>query len=126
SLGLLTVAFTIFNAYVLRPFAIRDPDGLHQIVWHAQDAGGQGFRWRDYDELNRRTDLFSAVIGEHTRVVASNGRPLMAAVVSLNYFEALGPAMHLGRGLGNVDANGAADQAVLSHQAWMRLFIGDR
>jgi len=34
-LGLLTIAFTIVNAYVLRPFAVRDPDGLHQIVWHA-------------------------------------------------------------------------------------------
>lgn len=26
-LGLVTLAFTVFNAYVLRPFAIRDPDG---------------------------------------------------------------------------------------------------
>src|SRR4051794_22852781 len=66
-IGLLTVAFTIVNAYVLRPFAVRDPDGLHQIVWHARDAGGQGFRWRDYEELRRRTDLFSAAIGEHAR-----------------------------------------------------------
>ena len=79
-IGLLTVAFTVLNAYVLRPFAIRDPQGLHQIVWHARDAGGQGFRWRDYDELRRRTDLFSAVIGEDSHFVSSNGRALMAAI----------------------------------------------
>lgn len=121
-LGLLTIAFTIFNAYVLRPFAIRDPGGLHQIAWHARDAGGQGFRWSDYDELSRRTDVFSAVIGEHTRIVSSNGRPVMTAVVSLNYFDALGPAMQVGRGLGAIDANAADHAAVLTDQAWTRLF----
>jgi putative ABC transport system permease protein len=124
-LALITVAFTIFNAYVLRPFAIRDPGGLHQIVWHARDAGGQGFRWPDYEELSQRTDLFSAVIGEHTRFVSSNGRPLMAAVVSLNYFDALGPVMYRGRGLSSIDATGNGNPAVLSHQAWTRLFDRD-
>jgi hypothetical protein len=124
-LGLLTIAFTIFNAYVLRPFAIRDPDGLHQIVWHGRDGGGQGFRWRDYEELSRRTDLFSVVVGEHTRVVGSNGRPLMTAVVSLNYFDALAPALQLGRAFGAIDAHGAGSPAVLTHQAWTRLFNRD-
>src|SRR6188472_1889052 len=45
-LGLLTVVFTIFNAYVLRPFAVRDPQSLHRIGWRAQDDGGSQFRWR--------------------------------------------------------------------------------
>jgi hypothetical protein len=44
-LAVVTVAFTIVNAYVLRPFAIRDPYNLHQIVWHAVDDGGQRFTW---------------------------------------------------------------------------------
>src|SRR6059036_3377820 len=60
-IGLLTVAFTVFNAYMLRPYAIRDAGSLNQIVWHSRDSGGQGFRWRDYDELSRRADLFDAV-----------------------------------------------------------------
>ena len=124
-LGLLTIAFTIFNAYVLRPYAIRDPGSLHQIVWRARDAGGPGFRWRDYDELNGRADLFSAVVGEHTRFVSSNGRPLFAAFVSFNYFDALGPTVRLGRGLGRIDAEGTGNPVVLSHQAWTRLFDRD-
>jgi hypothetical protein len=53
-LGLVTVAFTIFNAYVLRPFAVREPSGLHQIGWRAHDAGGQSFTSRDYAELRER------------------------------------------------------------------------
>ena len=74
-LGLLTVAFTIFNAYVLRPFAVRDPSSLHRIGWRSQDGGGQSFRWRDYEELRERRDLFDAVIAEDTRFVSSNGPP---------------------------------------------------
>src|SRR5687767_14032348 len=39
-LGLITVTFTVVNAFVLRPFAIRDPGGLHKISWLSQDSGG--------------------------------------------------------------------------------------
>ena len=124
-LGLLTIAFTVFNVYVLRPFAIRDPNSLHQIVWRAREGGGQGFRWRDYDALNRRSDLFSAVIGEHTRYVSSNSQNLFAALVSANYFEALGPPMQIGRGLVRGDASDGAGAAVLSDPAWARLYGRD-
>ena len=41
-LGLLTTFFTVFNAYVLRPFAVQDPDRLYRLAWRAPDAGGQG------------------------------------------------------------------------------------
>ncbi len=53
-LGLVTVVFTIFNAYVLRPFAIRDPYGIYGIVWHTQEAGGRTFRWSDYESISAR------------------------------------------------------------------------
>jgi predicted permease len=125
-LGLLTVAFTIFNAYVLRPYAVRDPQDLHVIRWQARGgAGGSGFGWSDYDELNRRSDLFTAVVGEHTRFVSSNGRPVMTGIVSLNYFDALGPAMRLGRGLSPIDATGVGNAAVITEPAWARLFDRD-
>jgi hypothetical protein len=96
-LSLVTVAFTVFNAYVLRPFAVRDPSTLHQIVWHAQSAGSSQFRWRDYEELRARGDVFESVVAEHTRYVSAEGRPLGAALVSDNYFDALGPSVALGR-----------------------------
>jgi predicted permease len=125
-LSLITVAFTVFNAYVLRPYAVRDPQALHQVGWTSQEAGGRRFRWRDYEELVGRRDLFDAVIAQSIRFVSSKGRPLGAALVSGNYFEALGPAVQLGRGLLSSDAEpGAGNAAVLSHLAWTRLFAAD-
>jgi predicted permease len=123
ALSLLTVVFTIFNAYVLRPFAVRDPGALHRIIWRAQDDGGSQFRWRDYEALRERRDLFEAAVAEDTRLVASEGRTLSADFVSENYFETLAPRLLLGRALGAADAR--APVAVLSHQGWTRLFAGD-
>jgi predicted permease len=122
-LGLMTVAFTVFNTYVLRPYAVQDPSSLHKIAWRSRDAGGQQFRWADYEEIRRREDLFGAAVAESTRFVSSNGRPLGAALVSDNYFEALRPPLVVGRGLASVDEG--SDAAVLSDQAWARLFARD-
>jgi predicted permease len=125
-LGLVTVAFTVFNAYFLRPFAVRDPSSLHQIAWRAQDGAGQSFRWRDYIALRDRHDVFEAVTAESTRFVSSNGRPLAVALVSDNYFESLAPAVLLGRSIGQVDAGGTSgNPLVLSDQGWARLFSRD-
>lgn len=122
-LGLITVAFTVFNAYVLRPFAVRDPSSLRQLVWHSPDSGGSSFRWRDFQDLRSRRDVFPAVIAESSRLVSSNGQPLAVAMVSDNYFDVLGPRFALGRGLGPIDEG--VQVAVLSYQGWTRLFQRD-
>src|SRR5678816_1553760 len=61
-LALTTGLFTVFNAYLLRSFAVRDPGGLHQIVWHAKDGAGRGLRWEDFEALRARRDLFDAAL----------------------------------------------------------------
>ena len=121
--GLLAVAFTVVNAYVLRPYAVRDPQQLHQVGWRSRDGGGQSFRWREYEELRDRTDLFESAVAESTRFISSNGRPLAAALVSDNYFEALGPAVFMGR-TWRADERGV-EGVVLSYQGWRRLFVND-
>src|SRR4030095_8123345 len=67
------VAVTVFNASRLRPLATRDPYALHQIAWHTRDGGGQAFSWRDYEELSRRTDLFSALPALQVSRLAATG-----------------------------------------------------
>ena len=126
-LGLVTVVFAIFNAYVLRPFAVRDPYSLHRIVWTAQDAFGGSFRWRDFQELEGRQDLFSDVTAEATRYLSSAEGPVEAAFVSGNYFESLGARVLLGRPLASFDAGapGGSPVAVLSDEGWARLFDRD-
>ncbi len=126
-LGLVTVVFAIFNAYVLRPFAVRDPDSLHQIVWSAPDAYGASFRWQEYEQLGGRHDLFHDVVAEATRFVSSDNRPVMTAFVSGNYFESLGARVLLGRPLASFDAgaSGGNPVAVLSDDGWARLFDRD-
>jgi predicted permease len=127
ALALVTVVFVVFNAYVLRPYAVRDPYSLHEIRWRSQGAGGRTFRWSDYQELRSRQDLFDAVIAERNRPVFSDGRPLVAAFVSGNYFETLGGRIRLGRGLADfdVETSGRNPVAILSHRAWTRLFDQD-
>jgi predicted permease len=121
-IGLATVAFTIFNAYVLRPYAIRNPSTLYQIGWRSDTSGGMAFRWSDYQQLRDRTDVFDAVIAESTRFVTSQDRPLAAALVSDNYFDALSPAVLLGRAS---TADAGDRPVVISYQAWSRVFARD-
>jgi hypothetical protein len=122
-LALTTGVFTVFNAYLLRPYAVRDPAGLYQIVWHARDAAGRNLRWRDYEAIRDRRDLFTHAIAQSTRYVSSKGRPLAAELVSTDYFDTLAPEMALGRPLGPGDATGNA--VVLGYQAWAGLFARD-
>lgn len=119
-IGLATVAFTVFDAYVLRPFAVSDPLRLYAIGWRSRDNGGQSFAWRDYEALRSRTDLFDGLIAGRTRFVSSDGRSLAAAFVSANYFSVLAPRFVVGRGLASSD--NSHDVAVLGYQAWVQLF----
>ena len=45
ALGLNTTLFTVFNAYALRPFAIRDPGSLYEFTWYGTNGQGHRFTW---------------------------------------------------------------------------------
>jgi predicted permease len=126
-MGLVTVVFAIFNAYVLRPFAVHDPYTLYAVRWQAQEAGGSTLRWRDFQDLQARQDLFEDVVAESTRTVSSNGRQMSIGFVSGNYFTALGPRLRLGRSFVADDARtpGSEPVAILTDQAWTRFFDRD-
>jgi len=96
AIGVPTVAFTVFNGYVLRPYAVRTPSSLYQIGWLSTTSGGMSFRWSDYLELRNRRDLFDDVVAETSRFVSSDRQPLVAVLVSSNYFDTLGPRILLG------------------------------
>jgi predicted permease len=126
-MGLVLVVFAIFNAYVLRPFAVQDPYGLHLVEWRAKEASGSTFRWRDYEDIRSRTDLFAAAIAESRRQVTTRGRQLSVDFVSGNYFGSLGARVALGRGLVDADARMPDGEpvVVLTDRTWSRLFDRD-
>ena len=127
ALGLDTTAFTIFNAYVLRPIAVRDPSALYEMAWRDRDGGQHGFSWEDYQQL--RVDR--ATLGDSfayrwifTRI---DSTPFFGQLVSGNYFAMLGVGAALGRTLVPSDAAypGAVPVAVLGYSAWRSRFGGD-
>ena len=126
-MGLVTVVFAVFNAYVLRPFAVHDPYSLYAIRWHATEAGGSTFRWRDYQDSAARTDLFDGVIAESARALGTPGGPLSAGFVSGNYFDVLGARVALGRAIVGDDVKTVAAEpvAVIADRTWARLFNRD-
>ena len=126
-MGLVLVVFAIFNAYVLRPFAVQDPYSLHLVEWRAQEASGSTFRWRDYEDFRGRTDLFAGAIAESRRTVTTRGGQMSVGFVSGNYFDSLGARVALGRGLVDADAQTPDSEpvVVLTDESWSRLFARD-
>ena len=128
ALSLVTVIFALFNAYVLRPFAIPDPYRVYQVGWQVPpDDGGAFFNWREYQAFRDRRDVFEGAVAHRFQMLAANRQPLYAAFVSGNYFDTLRPRMQLGRPLAEFDttAPGGAPVAVLSDPGWAALFNRD-
>ena len=61
-IGINTAAFTIFNAFVLRPLPIRDPEALVKLSALDRNGRIQGFSIADYRDFRDRNDVFSGVI----------------------------------------------------------------
>ena len=126
-LGLVTSAFTIFNAYVLRLLEVRDPRSLYEM--HLYDRLGRERRvsWNEYQALARSNPALVEPIAVGWMVVRHRGEPLMMQSVTGNFFRALGVPPALGRTLepGDAAGQGTAPVLVLSHRAWIGKFGGD-
>src|SRR5207247_6158062 len=95
ALGLNTTLFTVFNAYVLQPYAVRDPYSLYYVAWSTK-AGGRNLTWREFKDLQRQNPVLSDVMADGDTIqIPSQG--LMGRPVSGNYFTALGASAILGR-----------------------------
>ena len=71
-LALASVAFTLFNAYVLRPFAVADPSALFEVHWLGKDQWTRMHPWRDYEEIRARRDVFTEVLSFARRLRHGN------------------------------------------------------
>src|SRR4051812_28735461 len=120
-IGLNTTMFTVFNAYVLRPYAVRDPYALYSFTWYAKNGQGHIFTWPEYLSAREQRDIFSDVMATDNLAADVAGRTMFGQLVSDNYFQSLGVGMELGRPL--LPGDGAV--MVLGYEAWRNKFGAD-
>jgi putative ABC transport system permease protein len=143
-MGINTAAFTFFNAFVLRPLPVREPETLVRL--NALDRNGrtQNFSIAGYRDLRDRNDVFAGVValaplpvslGDAVAGRAATDYDIIppgyefafGLTVSGNYFTVLGGQPALGRLLAPEDdvTPRAHAVVVLSESFWRRRFGGD-
>src|SRR3954468_22022973 len=58
-LGLLSAAFTFFDAYALRPLAVRDPYSLYDLSWSSANGQKHRFSVEQFRHLREDPTVFS-------------------------------------------------------------------
>ena len=126
-LGMLGSAFTLLNAYLLKPIDLPDPYALYSLSWDTEATQRRGFRFADYEALQREASHFSRVAAVRDVTVMQEDVSTPGLLVTGNYFELLGARPALGRLLRPDDAavRGGAAVVVLSHNAWRSRYGAD-
>ena len=134
--GATTAVFSLLNALILRDAAVRDPHTLVQVAgMRPGSTARMGLTFPMYQELRRRQQVFSAVMGwldaSIVKVETGGGQTQAAVwVVSGNFYDELGVRPLDGRLLNDEDVNERTLEpgrvAVLGHAFWIRHFGGDR
>ena len=120
SMGVNATLFSIFNATMLRPWAVKDPARVVVIHASALTASEVAY-WTEHT----RTLSHIVTIRRH-QAARMDGRRLEVNLVSANYFDAMGVAMERGRGFVAEDGDTArSDIAVISHRTWETFFARD-
>jgi len=122
-----TTIFSLINGLLLRPLTgVKDPDRLVAIYTSDYSSGLYGgSSYPDYIDFRNQADAFENLAAHNQTVMNASGEPdtesLRGAVVTANYFEALGVKIQLG---GTLQSSG--DQAVvISNSLWQRRFHSD-
>jgi len=128
-LGVITVAFTFFNAFFLRVDAVRNPDELFAVERPTRPGfrGHVPFTWTEYEAIRRGTDVFTDVAAARPSIPTRiNGRAARGMFVSGNFFDMLGVAAVRGRTLTQDDnENGGRAVVVLTQLGWEKFFAAD-
>ena len=126
-LGLLSSAFTIVNAYLLKPIDLPAATELYALSWDSASTRRHRFRPADVDALRESSPVFAAVAAGHAVTVMDDGNSVMGLVVTGNYFQTLGARAVMGRTILPEDAATprAGAVVVLSHNAWRVRYAAD-
>jgi hypothetical protein len=132
-----TTVFSLIDAMWLRTLPVRDPEQLVRVyAWGlpkgSHRPGIDSFSWPLYDAVRRRSTVLTDLVAHYSTApfqVSAGGETgeVQGAVVSANYFPALGVQPALGRFfLPEEDqVRGRDAVAVISMGLWQRRFGGD-
>ena len=126
-LGLATTAFTLFDAYVLRPIAVRDPSTLYTLASRSGTLVDYWFSWPQVQAIQQRRDVFDDAFAYDVLITRFRGQPTFGQLVTGNYFQMLGAPPAIGRTLVPNDSRtpGGDPVIVISHDMWTSRFGGD-
>ena len=130
-LGLVTVVFTVMNAFFFRTDAVRNPHELFAVE-RPPHAGAAGvsipFVRPEYEAMRRETTVFTDTAAMIRYMgIRIDGRAAHGSLVSGNFFQLVGVEAATGRALVPTDDVVESDRpvVVLSHRGWTKLFAGD-
>jgi predicted permease len=141
-IGVNTTLFTAYNAVVLKPLPIADPDAVYRMErwFQSRNLGNiqYAFSYPEYAYLRDHNRGFESLVAASWPVRAfaewpgtggsetSGSGKVDVQLVSANYFAALGIRAERGRGFAQDEdrAPGASPVVVLSHSYWKRLNAG--
>src|SRR5687768_7638055 len=122
ALGLNATAYSFFNAYVIKPAAVRDPGTLYRASWENRAGFFHRFSWTEAEEFGRdMAGVFPETYVTMPQLLTRiDGRPAMGELVTGNYFSLLGVPAFRGRMLRPSDSEvpGREPVVVLSHAAF--------
>jgi predicted permease len=119
-LGLLGSAFTLLNAYLLKPIDLPDPRALYSLSWDTDTTHRHRFGLADYEALQPEASRFARLAAAQDVTVMEGAVSTRGLLVTGNYFALLGARPALGRLLRPDDAaaRGGVAVVVLSHSTW--------
>jgi predicted permease len=121
-LGLNSAFFTVFNAFLLRPLAVRDPGSLVSVNFVGQGKTGAYLQWTEFETLAGSFPAFTEVAANTLEGSGLEGQSSRVALVSGNLFSMLGVNAAVGRVL---RADDDSRILVLSYKTWQSRFGGD-
>jgi predicted permease len=126
-LGVVCSAFTLLNAYVLKPIDLPNPRALYSLSWDTSTVRRHRFRLADFEELRDNSPHFSGLFAGQLATAMQDGAAVSGLLVTGNYFQVLGARVAMGRALTPADATAPGRDAVvvLSRTTWQSRYGAD-
>ena len=121
-LGVACSAFTLTNAYVLRPIDVAEPSALYGLNWDTAGSRRQPFTAEDVEGLQSSLAPVAEVTSTQQISAIDRGVAVPGMLVGGDYFAVVRHRLLLGRPLLQSDISAASPVVVLSERTWRTRF----